>query len=132
MTTSDLPIPRMADIIARALDYRASAERLKDMLLIDRIDRLINDKLPTARLCWELGTLLVSSPSGHTYHVSRSGCDCINAQRSGKRACWHLLIHELLLDLFETEAETADMQAEQQRIIAPRIVAARSLVWTRL
>lgn len=131
MTISDLRIPRLTDIVSRAQDIRDSAVRLGDELLIKRIDTLVRDKLPHARLCWQLGTLHIDSPSGQRYQVTRAGCDCLNGQRSSKRQCWHLLIHELLLDIFQTDCDTADMQAEP-RAVAPRIVACRSLVWANL
>lgn len=108
--TSDLPIPRVTAIIARALDIRESAVRMHDAAAIRQIDRLI-EKLPHARLCWRLGTLVISSPSGGTYRVSRAGCDCLNAQRCGKRQCWHVCCFELLLDMFATECDSADMAA---------------------
>ena len=127
---SDMLLPRLSDIIARALDIRDSAVRLADDAAVRQIDRLVQ-KLPGARLCWQLGTLHIVSPSGGHYQVSRAGCDCLNAQRCGKRQCWHVATFELLLDLFETECDTADMQAEVQAI-APRIVAARQLVWASL
>lgn len=123
--TSDQIIPRTCDIIARALDYRESAVRMHDEPAVRQIDRVIA-KLPGARLCWQLGTLHIKSPSGSTYRVSRAGCDCLNAQRCGKRACWHVATFELLLDMFDTECETADMAAETPPAsLGQRIAAAR-------
>jgi len=127
---SDMLLPRLSDIIARALDIRESAVRLADDATVRQIDRLIA-KLPGARLCWQLGTLHIASPSGGHYQVSRAGCDCLNAQRCGKRQCWHLCCFELLLDLFETACDTADMQAEA-RPVALRIVDARRSCWASL
>jgi len=129
--TSDIRIPRTSDIIARALDYRASAVRIDDTAVVAQIDRLIAN-LPSARLCWVLGTLVIDSPSGHTYHVTRGGCDCLNGQRSHKRQCWHVLARELLEDIFDTEAETADQEADAPCAVWPRVAAARSLIWARL
>ena len=108
--TSDLFIPRTTDLIARALDIRDSAVRLGDTATIAQVDRLVQ-KLPGARLCWQLGTLIVTSPSGHTYHVTNAGCDCENARKCSKRQCWHLLCRGVLEDLFATACDTADMDA---------------------
>jgi len=127
---SDMLLPRLSDIIARALDIRDSAVRLADDATVRQIDRLVQ-KLPGANLCWQLGTLHIASPSGGRYQVSRAGCDCLNAQRCGKRQCWHVALFELLLDLFETECDTADMQAEA-RPVALRIVDARRSCWASL
>lgn len=128
MTISDLRIPRLTDIIARALDIRESAQRIGDTAATAQLDRLI-ERLPGARLCWQLGTLVIESTSGNTYQVTRGGCSCLNGQRCGKRACWHVALFELLLDMLDTEAETLDQDAEGFRPVAPRIVACRSLVW---
>lgn len=107
MPTSDLHIPRLTDIIARALDIRASAVRLDDTQAIGQIDRLIA-KLPQARLCWQLGVLVITSPSGNTYHVTQAGCDCLNGRKSHARACWHWALYNLLLDMLQTAADSAD------------------------
>jgi hypothetical protein len=130
--TSDLPIPRLADILDRALDIRASAVRLSDDASIRQLDRLIGKLYDGTRLCWVLGVLHISSPSGRAYHVSQAGCDCPNGTKSRARACWHVALHGLLLDMFATQVATADMEAECPRAVEARIVAARSLVWTRL
>lgn len=122
---SDLHIPRVSDIIDRALDLRGSAERLQDSATVRQLDRLIA-KLPDARLRWDLGTLIVASPSGHTYHVTRAGCDCLNSTRGHARQCWHVALFELLGDMLETEAETRDSEADRAaRSIGQRIAAER-------
>lgn len=108
-TQSDLRIPRLSDILDRALDSRESAVRLQDEPTIAQLDRVIANA-PRARLCWQLGTLVVDSPSGQQYQVTRGGCSCKNA-RKGFRRCWHVALFELLLDMFETDCETADMEA---------------------
>jgi hypothetical protein len=128
---SDLPIPRLCDLLSRARDYRDSAVRLGDAALTKRINTMVKDKLPYARLRWELGTLHIDSPSGMHYKVTRAGCDCLNGQKSKKRECWHCMTHELLIDLWNTACESRDIEAEA-RPIAARIVAVRSLVWARL
>lgn len=109
---SDLPIPSRAAIADRIADYRASAERQHDDATIARLGRLEKALDAGATLCWQLGVLHIGSPSGNTYHVTRAGCDCLNAKRCSKRQCWHLSCFELLLDLFATDCETRDMEAE--------------------
>ena len=109
---TDLLIPSVAAIISRAQDTRESAVRLQDAASVRQLDRLI-DKAPHAVLCWQLGVLIVGSPSGAVYQVSRAGCDCLNGQRSSKRQCWHVTAYELLLDLLETESVTADRDADE-------------------
>jgi hypothetical protein len=131
MTTSDLFIPRTADILDRVLDCRESAARLADDATARQLDRLIA-KLPGARLTWQLGTLYIVSPSGGRYQVTRAGCSCPNGQKCDKRQCWHVALHELLLDMLDTEAESADIEAEAPRAVWPRVAAARSLVWATL
>jgi hypothetical protein len=148
---SDLRIPRHTDIAARALDIRESAARLADDQAVRQLDRLIAN-LPDARVTWQLGTLVIDSPSGQTYQVTRGGCSCLNAKKCGKRQCWHVATFELLLDMLDTEADSADMSSDppapapnplgdeegdpepppEYRAVAPRIVAVRSLVWGAL
>jgi hypothetical protein len=108
---SDLRIPRTCDILDRACDLLGSAYRLQDDSGARQLERLITN-LPGAALCWQLGTLIVRSPSEHTYRVTRAGCDCPNGQKCGKRQCWHVATFELLLDMFDTECESADMAAD--------------------
>lgn len=125
MTISDLHIPRLTDIIDRALDIRESAVRIQDEPAMRQIDRLI-EKLPAARLCWQLGVLIVGSPSGQDYHVWQGGCDCVNG-RKGKAQCWHWALFNLLLDMLDTAAETADHDADEaaraQVLLAERLEA---------
>lgn len=128
---TDLPIPRTSDILDRACELLGSAYRLQDDTTARQLERLIAN-LPGARLSWQLGTLIVSSPSGNTYHVTRGGCDCPNGRKCAKRACWHCAAHELLLDLFATDCETADQEADIAPIaqhLGERLATARQVVW---
>ena len=131
--TSDQLIPRTSDIVSRALDCRASAVRLKDDQAVRQIDRLIQN-LPDARLCWQLGTLHIVSPSGNSYQVTRAGCSCPNGQKSHARQCWHWTLLNLLLDLFDVECDTRDMDAEYtaELRMAQRLTAARAPYLARL
>lgn len=127
---SDLRIPRTSDILDRAADERERAERLNDKAAYDQFGRLI-ERLPGARLCWVLGTLHIDSTSGNTYHVTRAGCSCLNGTKSNTQACYHWALFNLLLDMLDTLAESADMDADE-RPVAPRIVACRSIIWGAL
>ena len=133
--TSDLSIPRHSDMQARITDEHARAVRLQDDATSAQLKRLSDALLDGARLRWDLGTLVVGSPSGGTYHVTRAGCDCPNGRKSSRRACWHVAAFELLLDMLETEAETMDIEADraaEAQMFCTRVVTARQLVWTRL
>lgn len=111
--TSNLLIPPTASILDRACDVLASAYRLQDDAGAGQLERLIA-KLPDASLSWALGVLHVHSPSGGVYQVTRGGCDCPNGRLCGKRQCWHIAAYELLGDMLETEAVTADNDAEDR------------------
>lgn len=111
--TSDMYIPRTSAIIARLTELHASAVRLSDDATADQLKRLSDALLAGARLAWELGALLVASPSGGRYRVTRGGCDCPNGRKCAKRQCWHVAAFELLLDMLGTEAESADNAADE-------------------
>lgn len=111
---SDLFIPRLSDILDRACESLGSAYRLQDDASARQLERLIKN-LPGATLCWQLGTLIVFSPSGSQYRVTRAGCSCPNGTKSHSRQCWHVATFELLLDMFETDCDTADMEAEREQ-----------------
>ena len=124
--TTDILLPRTTDIIARALDIRSIAVHRADEPTVRQLDRLM-EKLPFARLWWDLGTLVVESPSGGQYRVTRAGCSCPNGQKCDRRQCWHVCLFELLLDMFDTAVETADIEAEiASRPLGQRIASARA------
>lgn len=112
MTISDLRIPRHSAMQSRIADLHASAVRLSDDATAAQLKRLSDALLAGARLRWELGVLIVASPSGGVYHVTRAGCDCPNGRKCSARACWHVACFELLLDMLDTEAETADQEVD--------------------
>src|SRR5262245_32414181 len=116
MPTTDLPIPPVSAIQARIAECRESAVRLGDELAIRHLDTLAK-KLPHARLCWQLGVRVVGSPSGGRYEVTRAGCSCLNGQ-AGKFECWHWHLHEVLTDMFTTEVETADAEADEAEYLS--------------
>lgn len=123
---SDLLIPRLSQIIDRALDCRDSAVRLSDDATAQHLTTLIK-RLPFARFYWALGTLHIDSPSGQHYAVTRAGCSCPNGT-AGKKECWHWHLLNVLLDMFETDCDTADALADlaAQRELGQRLAAARA------
>jgi hypothetical protein len=130
---SDLRIPRHTDILDRALDYRESAARLADVATVARIDRLVTN-LPSTVLCWTLGTLHLTSPSGGRYQVTRAGCSCPNGTKSSARACWHWTLLNLLIDMFDEQCAVNDdrIEYEAEQRMARRLAAARASYVARL
>jgi len=123
---TDILLPRTTDIIERALDIRSIAVHRNDEPTVRQLDRLM-EKLPFARMSWDLGTLAVDSPSGGRYRITRAGCNCLNGRKSDKRQCWHVCLFELILDMFDTAVETADIEAElASRPLGQRIASARA------
>ena len=123
--TTDILLPRATDIIARALDIRGIAVHRADDATVRQLDRLM-EKLPFARMSWDLGALVVKSPSGGQYRITRAGCNCPNGQKCDRRQCWHVCLFELILDMFETACDTLDMEAEiASRPLGQRIANAR-------
>lgn len=123
---SDAPIPAASDIIARAAELRESAVRQNDSACVRQIDRLIVSVACGARMAWDRGVLLVQSlntPS-NIYRVRCGQCTC-----KATKPCWHNALYELLLDMQQTEADTADMEASP---LGQRIAAARVSCWVAL
>lgn len=110
---SDLVIPAAADILARATDDQRQAQLHGDLAGANQLNRLRMNITRGARLTWCLGDLLIQSVNnpGQVYSVNRSGCTCKNGQ-AGRAQCWHVALYDLLLDMRDTEAETADMEAD--------------------
>lgn len=111
---ADFPLTPSAEQIAALAKERADLARLHDDTPGARqLDRVRMNVLNGARLCWHLGDLLIQSVNnpGNVYSVNRSGCTCPNGA-SGKAACWHVALFDLLLDMLDEEAATADMEAE--------------------
>jgi len=102
-------VPSTTTIINRALDLRGDAQRQHDTATINGIDTLIKNLYRGAKAKWAIdGALLVTSVNtlGAVYVVTEHTCDC-----PAYAPCWHLRLRALLLDLFQTECDTADMHA---------------------
>ena len=125
MTTSyhpsDAPIPPRAAILDRASELRESAVRQNDAACVRQIDRLIVSVACGARMAWDRGVLLVMSLNtpGNVYRVRCGQCSC-----TSRKPCWHAALYETLVDMIDTEAVTADMDAEAR--MARKITAARA------
>jgi hypothetical protein len=127
---SDLPIPPVTQILARASELRADAQRRADDATARQLGHLIDALNGGVRMVWVLGDLLVTSASTpHTvYTVSCGECNC-----PAYRPCKHLALAEVLLSLLETEADSMDMaDVSPCQPWYTRQSAARSLVWARL
>lgn len=106
---SDMPIPPLFVLLPRAAELRGSALRQNDPACVRQIDRLIVSVACGARMAWDRGTLLVQSLNtpGAVYRVRCGQCTC-----KATKPCWHNALYELLLDMQQTLADTADMDAD--------------------
>jgi hypothetical protein len=114
LPTSDLTIPPVASILALVKERYDQARHFDDTPGARQLDRVRVNLLAGARLAWSLGDLLVQSVNnpGQVYSVSARGCTCPNGVK-GKASCWHVCLYDTLIDMRETEAETADQEADQ-------------------
>ena len=123
---SDLAIPSAAEIADAAKEQADLARQHGDHIGAGQLDRVRLNVLKGARMAWHLGELLIASLNtpGAVYAVNRRGCSCANV-RAGKTSCWHVGLFDLLLQMQQTRADTADMQAERAQL-RNRIVACRT------
>lgn len=136
---SDLAIPPAEQIAALAKERSDTAQRHGDWAGAAQLARVRVNVMRGAPLLWHLGDLLVSSLNtpGAVYVVSRRGCSCPNG-RKGKAQCWHVALFDLLLDLQQTAADTADMQADAAAVrehtaaeLGRRLALARCALYSR-
>lgn len=123
MTTlpaSDLSIPSTADILALVKDRYDLAVQHDDYAGARQLDRVRVNLDRGARLAWSYGDLLVQSVNtpGQVYSVSGRGCTCPNGQKGRQSSCWHVALHDLLLEMLDTRADTRDMEAERAALEA--------------
>ena len=128
-TSQDFPLTPSAESIAGLAKERADLARgFDDATGARQLDRVRMNVLNGSRLTWHLGDLLISSLNtpGAVYSVNRSGCSCPNGA-AGRQTCWHVALFDLLLDMQEEAAATADMEADRAGalFLRDRIVAAR-------
>ena len=108
-TETDLTIPPITAIRDRASEQRADALRIQDKPTADQLDNLIKALKRNIRMAWNYGDLLVSSAStpGTVYTVSCGVCNC-----PARKPCKHLKLAEVLIDMLDTLAESADIEAD--------------------
>jgi hypothetical protein len=125
-----LTIPAQADILARASDLRRDSQLQRDSSAVKAFNAIIASVVCDYDvLSWDGPYLTVASEShpGATHQVSGFGCSC-----EARKPCWHQRLRDLLLDMLQTEAESADMDAEMEdeppsyRPLGMRLAAARS------
>lgn len=110
---SDLTVPPTEDILALVKERFDAACYHGDVGGAGQLDRVRMNLLRGARLSWHLGDLLIQSVNnpGQVYSVSRRGCTCPNG-RKGRHDCWHVALFDLLIDMADEAAATADMAAD--------------------
>lgn len=109
---SDLALPSNTDVLAVVMDRREAAELHDDLAGVRLLDRVRANILNGARMSWHLGDLLIQSVNnpGQVYAVNRRGCTCPNGA-AGKAQCWHVVLFDILLDMAEERAASADIAA---------------------
>jgi hypothetical protein len=103
-------IPARQLIIDRASDVRSDAVARKDLATVKGIDTLIKNLYNGMKLRWDAdGALIVRSCNtpGAVYAVTAQRCSC-----PAHKPCVHMRLHELLLDMQATAAESADMEED--------------------
>jgi len=110
---SDLMIPAAADILVVAKEQRADAVQQHDAATIRQLDRVIVGVACGARIWWDLGDLHVTSVNnpGAEYIVSCGQCNC-----PAFKPCWHMKLWDILLDMLDTAAGDADMEADADEL----------------
>jgi hypothetical protein len=114
LPTTDLTIPPVADILALVKERFDQAERHGDYLGAGQLNRVRMSLSRGAHIAWCTGDLLVASVNtpGLVYSVNKCGCTCANG-RAGKSNCWHVALYDLLIEMQEERATTADMEADR-------------------
>ena len=124
---SDMAIPSATDIADAAKEQADLARQHGDHVGAGQLDRVRLNVLKGARMAWHLGELLIASLNtpGAVYCVSRRGCSCPNG-RAGKSSCWHCGLYDLLLQMRDEAADTADMDTEKTAALWRRVIKARA------
>lgn len=132
LKATDQAIPPAADILSLAKERSDLAQRHDDWAGAAQLNRVRVNVARGARLHWSLGDLLIQSVNnpGQVYSVSNQGCTCPNGA-AGKASCWHVALFDLLLDMSEEAAATADMAADQAAAAAERATMGRRLCTAR-
>jgi hypothetical protein len=106
---SDMAIPAQAEILAVCVEQRADAVRQHDDATVRQLDRVIVGVSCGAQLRWVLGDLHIGSVNnpGVIYILSCGRCPC-----PATKPCWHLKLLDILLEMQDTAAGDADMEAD--------------------
>lgn len=107
--TSDMPIATPAQILARAVELRADAVLAHDATTVRALDRVIVALTCGAQAWWADGDLCVTSINspGVIYALSCGVCSC-----EARKPCWHMALLDLILDIQDTAAGDADLEAD--------------------
>jgi hypothetical protein len=136
---SDQTCPDRDDLLALVKERHDTAIRFEDMPGARQLDRVRCNLLSGAGLTWHLGDLLIQSINnpGSIYSVNSTGCTCPNGA-AGRASCWHVALYDLLIELAEERAASADMSADaaaeriaraaDNRTLGRRICGARALL----
>lgn len=143
---TDPTIPAAGVILDRARERGELARQHGDFQGARQLDRLRMNVARGAVLRWLGGDLLIQSINtpGAVYSVNRAGCTCPNGA-AGRSQCWHVALHDLLVELQEDATAAADILVDAaalraecepepppavpvQATLAQRIAAARSRV----
>lgn len=121
---SDMAIPARDELLAVVKERHDTAMDHEDYAGARQLDRVRVNILNGARLSWHAGDLLIQSINhpGTVYSVSGRGCTCVNGQK-GKAECWHVCLHDLLLDMLSDRAAIADDASESEGEPEPEPIA---------
>lgn len=110
---SERAIPDQALILEAAKERSDTARHFGDVGGARQLDRVRVNLLNGARCSWHLGDLLIQSVNnpGQVYSVSARGCTC-PAGAAGRISCWHIGLHDLLVEMQEDAALAADILAD--------------------
>jgi hypothetical protein len=114
LPASDLSLPPVEDVLALVKERAATAEQHGDFPGAGQLNRVRLSLLRGAHIAWHMGDLLIASVNtpGLVYATNKRGCTCANG-RAGKSSCWHVCLYDLLIDMAEEAAFTADIEADR-------------------
>ena len=106
---SDMTIPPVVAIQDRVRDLADQAWRQDDNATYRQLVNLADALKRGIKMTWSMGDLVVTSAStpGVVYTVSCGACNC-----PAHKPCKHLKLAEVLLDMLDTVADSADMACD--------------------
>jgi hypothetical protein len=120
VSDSDQAIPVGAAILDVVADRIELAMCQADEQTARRLNRVRENVARGARLRWSFGDLHIASVNspGVTYVLSCGRCPC-----KATKPCWHLELLDVLLEMADTAAGDADLEAELDELEAERLAA---------